>query len=768
MTALQTLRGRDPGLAALRRSCRAGITASGLFALCVQVLGNETAGIFAAFGSIALLIFVDFTGPVPDRLATQFSLVMVGAALVCLGTVASQNVWVATAAMAVTAFAILFSGIVSSVIASASTALLVSFILPVTLPGPVSSLPDRLAGWFMAGAASMVAVTVLWPTPTREPLRPATAHACTALARQLRAEVDCVQSGFPADRRERLHTLVDTANTAVTALRSSFFATPYRPTGLSTATRVLVRLVDEVLWLQSILQRTPLAEQPGRADAEVCEVKLAAADLLEHGAHLLESDESRTVLAADLARLQQNCSLMTRAVTTSLQAPATDPPPEATSLLNSLEPGFRAQEMSIAITAIAANIERTVAARRRPWHQRLLGRQATGLPASVTSLQERAGAHVGHHSVWLHNSVRGALGLGLAVFVAEIVGVQHSFWVAFGTMAVLRSNAVLTGQNAVRAILGTVVGIIVGSALILAVDTNTTVFWVLLAPAIVFTGLAPATISFAAGQAGFTATLLILFNILNPTGWAIGLVRVEDVAIGCAVSVAVAALFWPRGAGAALGTALAGALAESTRYLRHAIEYGVVNSDTDPPHASEPDQERRRAAAAARRLDDAFRGFVTERGTKHLALADVTTLVTAVALLRLTADAVVDLWRKQQPRPGGSVAARTELLRAAVLLADWYERTAQALAGYGTVPELLAHDGSSDDRLVTAVRGDLLGDDGRSTDVAVRMIWTADHIAVVERLQASVREPARAAADLQFQSSTKAAFWRPGPRVTRG
>ena len=36
----------------------------------------------------------------------------------------------------------------------------------------------------------------------------------------------------------------------------------------------------------------------------------------------------------------------------------------------------------------------------------------------------------------------------LAVLVAELSGVQHSFWVVFGTLAVLRSSAVLTGPPA--------------------------------------------------------------------------------------------------------------------------------------------------------------------------------------------------------------------------------------------------------------------------------------------------------------------------------
>jgi hypothetical protein len=38
--------------------------------------------------------------------------------------------------------------------------------------------------------------------------------------------------------------------------------------------------------------------------------------------------------------------------------------------------------------------------------------------------------------------------------------------------------------------------------------------------------------SFAAGQAAFTMMVVFIFNLLVPTGWRVGLIRVEDVVIG--------------------------------------------------------------------------------------------------------------------------------------------------------------------------------------------------------------------------------------------
>src|SRR5262249_37203605 len=144
-----------------------------------------------------------------------------------------------------------------------------AFILPVSLPGPLSTIPDRLAGWGLASGAALTAIVLLWPAPVRNPLRAAAIDACRALAARLSSPEQAT---------------VERAGEAVRKLRDLFSATPYRPTGLSTSARTLVRLVDELRWLNDIVVRTP----PGMPkDARVHAVKCAAALVLERGADLL-------------------------------------------------------------------------------------------------------------------------------------------------------------------------------------------------------------------------------------------------------------------------------------------------------------------------------------------------------------------------------------------------------------------------------------------------------------------------------------------------
>ena len=108
-------------------------------------------------------------------------------------------------------------------------------------------------------------------------------------------------------------------------------------------------------------------------------------------------------------------------------------------------------------------------------------------------------------------------------------------------------------------------------------------------------------ISFAAGQAAFTVVVVILFNIIVPTGWKVGLTRIEDVAIGCAVSIVVGLLFWPRGATAALGRALSDAFVTNSGYLADAVDRLTVTTGRRR-HRAEPASVPRRLPAARRRL----------------------------------------------------------------------------------------------------------------------------------------------------------------------
>ena len=59
-----------------------------MFALGDKVIGNPQLASFAAFGSFAMLLLVDFGGPMTERLQAEAALAVTGGVFVCLATLA--------------------------------------------------------------------------------------------------------------------------------------------------------------------------------------------------------------------------------------------------------------------------------------------------------------------------------------------------------------------------------------------------------------------------------------------------------------------------------------------------------------------------------------------------------------------------------------------------------------------------------------------------------------------------------------------------------
>ena len=224
-------------------------------------------------------------------------------------------------------------------------------------------------------------------------------------------------------------------------------------------------------------------------------------------------------------------------------------------------------------------------------------------------------------------------------------------------------------------------GFVVGAVIMIGVGAHVAALWALLPVAVLVSGVAPSFISFAAGQAGFTLVVVILFNIIEPTGWRVGLTRIEDVAIGCGVSIVVGLLFWPRGAMAALGRALADAFVTSSGYLADAVDRltsmtGLV--DTAPG--------QRASHAAYLRLDDAFRQFLTERGAKVIPVEDVANLFTGSNRLRLAAYTLARAALTFPSIPGRPSSNRCRSPERSCAIRTrashrWYEEFAELLSG---------------------------------------------------------------------------------------
>jgi uncharacterized membrane protein YccC len=260
-------------------------------------------------------------------------------------------------------------------------------------------------------------------------------------------------------------------------------------------------------------------------------------------------------------------------------------------------------------------------------------------------------------------------------------------------MLVLRTNAATTGSTALRALGGTVIGFVIGSVLMLGIGGhNQPALWVALPIAVAIASYAPGVLPFAFGQAAFTVVVVVLFNLLQPVGWKVGELRIEDVAIGCAVSLVVGVVFWPRGAGAVVGDDLADAYRRGAAYLTQAVNW-ALGLYPNPPTATAGS-----AVTAGIRLDEALRGYLAEQGAKRVSRDDLWHLVMASTRLRLTAYSLASLRPEHACAPVGhgapaeppeTAAARVALAHTAGTLAGFYDEVA-ALVGKPMADQVLA------------------------------------------------------------------------------
>jgi uncharacterized membrane protein YccC len=217
--------------------------------------------------------------------------------------------------------------------------------------------------------------------------------------------------------------------------------------------------------------------------------------------------------------------------------------------------------------------------------------------------------HLESPSTVLQGSLRVAIGLTLAIWVARTFDFSHAFWVVLGTIQVLRSNALGTGRTVLLAVAGNAIGVVIGGLFAIAAGNHPALMWAAFPIAVFGAAYSATTLSFLVSQAAFTINLIVVFNLISPAGWQIGLVRIEDLLVGALISLLVGLLLWPQGARRELARGLGSFYRGLVPYLDQAFDR-VLGSD--PVSAAGP--ARQVVLRARDRADEAFDTFSTERG----------------------------------------------------------------------------------------------------------------------------------------------------------
>lgn len=615
------VRQRDPDGDALRRAVRAAVVVPLAAAVSFAVAGDSAqTPLFTLFGSVALLVLSDFPGNRQNRALAYAGLGVNGFVLITLGTLVAPYAWPAVVVMFALGVVVTFSGVLSETVAAGQRATLLTFVLPACTPtGPIG---ERLLGWAIALAVCVPAALFLLAPRHHGQLRRRAARACQALADRL--------DGRASDAD---------VTAAMDALRRTFLGADFRPVGLSAGSRALVRVVDDLEWV---------AERVGRdtgvtlRDTDAVVAVLRSASAVLRISRPARRDAARADLDQALGTLRDIARGRWREDLEAILGAVDDE--RAVQLGRAL---LQRRTVAATVGTTGRIIAAAATADARPVWARALGRRLppTGaadrlLPETVAAAQITAG-FVANRSVALRNALRTGLGLAAAVAVTHVFPVEHGFWVVLGALSVLRSSALTTGTRVWRAVFGTGIGFLLGALLIGLVGVDPAVLWMLMPLAVFGSSYVPEIASFTAAQAAFTMMVLIFFNLIAPSGWQVGLIRVEDVVVGALVGVTVSLLLWPRGATASVTRAIDSARRIFARYLRVAVLR--ITRGAFEGRADEVASAGQRGLTASRVIDDAVRQYLSESSGETDFRAPVVRSFNRAMRLRAAADLIADI-----------------------------------------------------------------------------------------------------------------------------
>ncbi len=467
--------------------------------------------------------------------------------LLAIGTTVSTNTAAASVTLFAVALVVSFSAVFSGYFATASSAVIVFYVVATGVEGPTSVIGYREAGLAFGGVMSLLAMGWLWPSRSTAESRVALARVYRMLAEQVGAlgpfgrDDARPPGGGDADSDD------DRLPQAILAAEQAIARSAWRPDGLASPHKARMYMLQgarRIAGLIELFHRLPVRSEAGLEDVSndlvgelASELDRCATGVASYGQVLPEPDRIEKVT-------ERFSTVGRRRFSEELAAG------EGSDRLRSFAAWyFVLQQLSwgasLASIHCRAMHNAPLEASARSEQSDLVQTLADG--PSVAKWARRARRNLSLRSVHLQNSLRLATGLALARLAVGIFGLQHGFWVGFATLVVLKTSAAGTRSSAFQAAVGTAIGFAVTSVVITTFGVDALIYSIML-PVVVFAAFyLPTTVSFIAGQAFFTMVIVVLFNLLKPAGWTIGLVRFEDVLVGAAIGLFIGVAIWPRG-----------------------------------------------------------------------------------------------------------------------------------------------------------------------------------------------------------------------------
>ncbi len=446
--------------------------------------GHVLDGVVAALGAFNVAL-AEGVGRYSDRSSTLV-LGWIGSTLgTGVGSLLATVGWGSVPALFAIVLVCAYAGVLGPTIERTGWFTVVMTVIGLGLPDPSVVSAGRYAGWVAVGGAwAIVVVVALWPMHPHRPEYRALARQYAALADLLRRVAD--GSGGGPGELDPAIARVETLGHQAGAL------TRWRSVHHRGSTAVLARLRRISLEGERVRTGAVLLARGEQLPPPVRETVRGLADVAQEVADRLRHDKDPGGLRP-----------------AGLGGSTTAPAP-----LHLVTYGLEA------VTGAASSGDLTSAvpaARSRP----------TVLAQLRASLTPRA--------FWFRYAVRFAVAAALGLTLARGFGLEKGYWVLMTVAVVVKPQLSLSTTSVVLRVAGTVVGVVLGGALVAAIPTSAGLIVAAFVLGVLSTALS--RVNYGLGVAFLTPMILVMLNVPRPGQWEIADVRLLNTLIGAAVGL---------------------------------------------------------------------------------------------------------------------------------------------------------------------------------------------------------------------------------------
>ena len=230
--------------------------------------------------------------------------------------------------------------------------------------------------------------------------------------------------------------------------------------------------------------------------------------------------------------------------------------------------------------------------------------------------------HFSLKSPMLRHALRLTSAIVFGFLLGSLLDIKNAYWIVLTIVVIMRPNYGLTKERSKNRIIGTIIGAIIATSIIL-ITKNTTVYMVLAVISLTF-AFSLIQQSYKAGAAFITLHIVFVYALIDPNAFLVVQYRVIDTVIGAIIAVLANYLLFPSWEYKNLDSVIVSVIASNANYL-NATKKLYHNKEAD---SLEYKVSRKEAFLAMSNLNAAFQRLTQDPKSKQKESALIYDMVT--------------------------------------------------------------------------------------------------------------------------------------------